>query len=68
MGNIQQLLFFKNEANTTLQLFHNFICFYIFTVTYFCSNISIFTEYGWVMYVLILLNIVCIVRKCLESK
>ena len=49
---------------TTLQLY----LFYIFTIKYFCSNISTFTLYGCVMDVLILLNIVCTVRKCLESK
>ena len=51
-----------NSYNLQLYLF------YIFTITYFCSNISIFSLYGCVMDVLILLKIVCTVRKCLESK
>ena len=56
--------------NFTTYNFYNLqlYLFYIFTITHFCSNISIFTLYGCVMDVLILLNIVCTVRKCLESK
>ena len=60
---------FKHRIYTDFNLTYNLqlYLFYIFTITYFCSNISIFTLYGCVMDVLILLNIVCTVRKCLVS-